>query len=43
MDATRQRQDQAKRAKISGYEASMTSGPGGVIDPAQVGKATLGA
>jgi hypothetical protein len=43
IDATRQRQEQAKRAKISGFEASMTSGPGGVTGAAPIGKPSLGA
>jgi hypothetical protein len=43
MDATRQRQDMARRARVSGLDATMTSGTGGVIDAAPVGRPTLGA
>jgi hypothetical protein len=41
-EGTRARQEAARRAKMSGLEATMTSGPGGVTDAAPVLKPTLG-
>lgn len=42
-DALRVRADQAKRARMSGLDANMTSGTGGVLDPVTGLKPTLGA
>jgi hypothetical protein len=36
------KQEMAKQAKASGLEATMTSGPGGVTEPAPVMKPMLG-
>lgn len=41
-EGVRRRQEQAKMAKASGLEATMTSGPGGVTEPAPAMKPTLG-
>ena len=41
-EGTRSRQDAARRAKLSGLESTMTSGMGGVTEPANVGRPTLG-